>query len=437
MANSRKSTGKDEADATPEDDKSIPEEAGAEETAAELPEVENKELGTTESEPADTGTTEGDDSTGTDQPESEESTEIPVARSPETVSDTAETAPARRRGGFLGTVLGGIIAAAIGFGAAQYMGPDNWPFASGGKPDETAATLAAQDQRISELSDRVQSLSATVSDEASKDPTAALSGKVNDLESALSARIDSLSQQVGGLSDKLTALDTRVTEVEKRPVSQGGDISGAVKAYEKELDAMRSELAAQRARNDDLANKVTDAASNATAQIEAASKHAQEIEARAAMMRIRAALDAGGGFAPALAALGDVEVPPVLADAADQGVPTLADLQKSFAEPARAALAAARRAEAGQGSAGDRIGAFLRTQFGARSLTPREGNDPDAILSRAEAALNAGELKDALDEIATLPEAGQQAMSGWVAKAQKRADALAAADTLASRLAPN
>ncbi|MGB8622217.1 MAG: hypothetical protein WCD16_05310, partial [Paracoccaceae bacterium] len=86
---------------------------------------------------------------------------------------------------------------------------------------------------------------------------------------------------------------------------------------------------------------------------------------------------------------------------------------------------------------GDRIGAFLRTQFGARSLTPREGNDPDAILSRAEAALNAGELKDALDEIATLPEAGQQAMSGWVAKAQKRADALAAADTLASRLAPN
>lgn len=63
------------------------------------------------------------------------------------------------------------------------------------------------------------------------------------------------------------------------------------------------------------------------------------------------------------------------------------------------------------------IGDFLRVQTGARSVEPREGDDPDAVLSRADAAVKAGDIKGALGLIATLPQAGQDAMSGWTGKA--------------------
>jgi hypothetical protein len=82
----------------------------------------------------------------------------------------------------------------------------------------------------------------------------------------------------------------------------------------------------------------------------------------------------------------------------------------------------------------DRIGAFLLAQTGARSLEPREGADPDAILSRAEAALEGGDLETVLTEIATLPEAGQAALSDWVALAEQRLAATNALGALAQSL---
>jgi hypothetical protein len=82
----------------------------------------------------------------------------------------------------------------------------------------------------------------------------------------------------------------------------------------------------------------------------------------------------------------------------------------------------------------NRLSAFLRSQTGARSLTPRSGDDPDAVLSRAEAALRAGDLKAALAEIAKLPQAGQDRMSEWVGLAEKRVSAMEAVESLASEL---
>ena len=78
--------------------------------------------------------------------------------------------------------------------------------------------------------------------------------------------------------------------------------------------------------------------------------------------------------------------------------------------------------------------AFLRSQAGMRSLAPREGDDPDAILSRAEAAVRAGELQTAIDEIGKLPETGQTAMADWVADAKARLDVTQAAASLSETL---
>jgi hypothetical protein len=110
-------------------------------------------------------------------------------------------------------------------------------------------------------------------------------------------------------------------------------------------------------------------------------------------------------------------------------VPTLTALADAFPDAARAALDAAIRAEAGEGAM-DRFTAFMRVQTGARSLEPREGGDPDAVLSRAEAAVRAGDLPAALAELSALPEAGLSEMAGWTQAAETRLQALEAAQSL-------
>jgi hypothetical protein len=68
----------------------------------------------------------------------------------------------------------------------------------------------------------------------------------------------------------------------------------------------------------------------------------------------------------------------------------------------------------------------LWNQLSLRSTAPRAGDDPDAVLSRAEAALAAGRLGEALAEVASLPAPVQSAMAGWIAQAQARAEVQAA-----------
>ena len=70
-------------------------------------------------------------------------------------------------------------------------------------------------------------------------------------------------------------------------------------------------------------------------------------------------------------------------------------------------------------------------------MAPREGDDPDAILSRAEAALIAGDVPTALKELDALPEAAQSALVDWVSKARTRQAAIEAADALAQSLNTN
>ena len=77
---------------------------------------------------------------------------------------------------------------------------------------------------------------------------------------------------------------------------------------------------------------------------------------------------------------------------------------------------------------------FLTDQVGLRSVTPRSGDSPDAILSRAEAALRSGDLPQTLTELGSLPEAAQAPLSDWMDRARTRADAVAAADGLAQEM---
>jgi hypothetical protein len=112
----------------------------------------------------------------------------------------------------------------------------------------------------------------------------------------------------------------------------------------------------------------------------------------------------------------------VLAANAATGLAPKADLTEDFDVLARDALSAARAA----GPTEEGLGGFARSLLQARSLEPREGDDPDAVLSRIAAAVRTGDLKTALTEIEALPPEAAAALSDWSAQAQTRVDAEAA-----------
>jgi len=316
-------------------------------------------------------------------------------------------------------LLGGIAAGAIGIGAAQYLPDDFLPFGTTSedpKINELQATLNAQATQITELNQKVSA--------AAQGPD--LSG-IETAQESIASSVSEISAQMDEIETQLSELDTRLTDVEQRPITQGASDS-AVAAYERELRALQDSMAAQRAEIEDMTAEARKLEDNAEAT-------AQETMRRAALTRIQTALDSGTGFAPALADLESTgaNVPEALQAVADDGVPSLSALQESFPEAARKALATSRSVASGEGESGG-FSDFLFAQLGARSLEPKEGNSPDAILSRAESALRDGRLTDAMAEIEGLPEQGRAELSDWSGKVARRLDAISAAQALGENL---
>lgn len=314
------------------------------------------------------------------------------------------------RGGFFPALLGGIVAGALGFGIAWYLLQQDSAGLSG-RVDQIAEQQSQQGASLSELADTVS---------AGPD-LSALTGRLDELGSQvtdLSGRLDSAAGDFSTLSDRLT-------ELEKRPISEGVS-EEAIAAYESELARLQEAMAQQRQEVEALIAEAREMEADAAESSEMTLR-------RAALTRILSALDNGSAFAPALSDLQGAgqEVPEALAAVAETGVPSMAALRDSYPEAARQALAAARSdGDGGMSSVGD----FLRTQLGARSLEPKDGADPDAVLSRAEAALRGGRLSDALAELETLPESARAEMANWIASATSRQKAVAAAEELSAAL---
>ena len=324
-----------------------------------------------------------------------EATEIPAA-------PFAEPA---KSGSAMPAILGGLVAGAIGFGAAYFVLP---------KPNTTLpAKISAQASEITELRDQIAAV-----------PAPDLSG----VEAAQAATADAMV----AADERITALETRLNDLSNR-AGDSGSVSTA--AYEAELDALRSEMENLRG--------------TAIAELESAREQAAEIEnnaeaaaraatGRASLARIQSGMETGAPLGEALddlAAALQADVPAALTAVRD-GTPTLAALQSDFPALARAALATA-RAEGVSGEAEGGFASFLRNQFDVRSVAPKDGDGTDAILSRAEATLRQGRLTDALAEVGALPEVARAELSDWIALAEARADALAAAATLSTSLNDN
>jgi hypothetical protein len=195
--------------------------------------------------------------------------------------------------------------------------------------------------------------------------------------------------------------------------------------------AQTEEVAAQKAELDRLLG-------NALSVEQATAEAARQAVLQGALTQITAAITEGKPYAEALTVLrenGVDDIPDALDQSAESGVATLSSLQARFADNARGALGAARSAGAQEGE--DGVAGFLRRSLAARSVAPREGSDPDAVLSRAEAALRDGDLGTALTELDTLPAPAQDAMAAWLSDARARVDVRAGSAALSERLTAN
>lgn len=345
-----------------------------------------------------------------------ERAQIPAGAAPEFPPQSAPGGAATGRSGFGALVLGGAVAAVLGFALAQVV-----PL-SGGAP---AISGGASADDLAAIKSDLADLRASV---AAAPPTDT---------SGLTARLDAMESQLSGLAaPDLSAVEGRIAALEARPLgSLSAADTAALAGLQSEVAALKSGGISQAqvdAANAALQAKLDEAMAAASAMQTNAADTAAKAAQRGAVLQIGAALDSGAPYSSAIKALEGVSVPEALvANAA--GLPSLKSLQDGFPPAARTALDAALKADMGAGWT-DRALSFLRTQVGARSLSARDGTDPDAILSRAEAALSAGDVPAALSELDALPEIAKTAMAQWRLGADQRQAAQAALATLTQEL---
>jgi hypothetical protein len=123
----------------------------------------------------------------------------------------------------------------------------------------------------------------------------------------------------------------------------------------------------------------------------------------------------------------DMKAPVILKNMSETGIPTMKNLSESFPKFARLALTAVRNE---QETANFKILTFLKSQFQARSTTPRQGPETDAVLSRSEAFLKSNELEKSLFELTQLDDTALKVMKPWRTAAEKRIEALLAVEQL-------
>lgn len=336
------------------------------------------------------------------EPEVEEATPTPE---PDVVIEAVPETPVlepQSSGSVMPAILGGVVAGAIGFGAAYFLLP---------KPDTTLpAMVKSQSVEIAGLRDQIAAIPAP------------------DFSAIEAAQVEATEM----LDGRITALESRLDDLSSR-AGESGSVSAA--AYEAELDALRAEMENLRGTAVAELSSAREQAASIEANAEAAARAAA---GRAALARVQTGMETGAPLGEALDDLADAlqsDVPAGLAAVRD-GTPTLASLQDSFPDLARAALSTA-RSEGVSGEPEGGFASFLRNQFDVRSVAPKDGDGVDAILSRAEANLRNGRLTDTLAEVGALPEVARAELSGWIALAETRADALAAASTLSTSLNEN
>ncbi len=319
---------------------------------------------------------------------------------------------------FSGLVLGGLVAGAIGYGAAIITAPSPEIMRSDQAPvsTEILSRLDQIEARISVLEQPKKSV------ELDK-----LRATVTALKSTLESDTNALSTR---LLDTETKLKVALSTSGNSTKTNDTNSSDLVASYSSEIAQIKAQIADQKARSNELSTRLDTVTKQAGAQLSAArtkietlsksaKKAVKSLDLSVTTERLRAAIETGKPFGNLLADIATetkIPLPATLQINGQNGVATLSQLQKDFPEAARQALKSSIRANAGNGL-GSSLTAYLKSQIGARSLEEKAGDGPDAVLSQAEASLGRGQLAQAIDLLQKLPPEGIASMGDWLAAA--------------------
>lgn len=334
-------------------------------------------------------------------------------------ASTIPPAPSPRRGGGGGNLLGGT-ALLLALGAAGLSGYGIWR-------DWTAPPPATAD--LSPLSDRIAALETR--EQGLRSALGNLTARLDTLESRLSGSStavapdqapgeDSRSAPHGTVDISVTeALADRVAALEDRKAETVdlGPLSHRVQTLEEVTAEVIPRLTMLETRRQ--MGAVGEALIIAVGQLQAAlaggRPYARELRAAQAL----AANDTG---------LQDLLAP--LSATADTGLAGDIELREKFRLLAPAVLRADRDREGAEWT--DRVLGRLTSIITLRRASGEvAGDDADAVLARAEAALLAGDLPRAVEEMEKLPAHAAGPAAEWLKLAEARMAAEAAAATLA------
>ncbi len=253
------------------------------------------------------------------------------------------------------------------------------------------------------------------------------------------AALESSRGAAGADSGALEDIDERIAALEAR-LGAAGDTAAAVSALERRIETMASgsgdpeqaaRLAALAARIEELGALEERVEARAGTRAGAQAALTGETALMLAVLQLRDAVRGSGPFTAELdmlrrlAASGALEDGGVLTELivpldpyAAIGAPTLARLKAEFPPVARAVVVSAQGGEDEGWVSGvmRRISGLVTV----RPVGPVEGQDPGAVVARAEVHLAADDLAAALGELDALPGAAARAARAWRDKAHAR-----------------
>jgi hypothetical protein len=326
------------------------------------------------------------------------------------------------------------------------------------EPHQVAGQIAQADARLTALEDKVGALDAAGADQGDSRRLAALENELSSLSttvaglrqsagaaaapasSQIPGRITDLEQRLGqdaGAADRVTALSGKIDALSGQVTSGGAQteavakdvaaLTGRVTQLSEQAATLAVEVGALQARVVSAEERISAAGNQSgraatlallAGQLEAAIDQAQAYEAPLESLRALGGDDAVIGEAAAK-----------LAPGATSGVPSLAELRRSFAPTANDIVHAARAPDGD--SVLDRAAGNLMRLVTVRPVgADAEGDDPAARVARAEAKLADGDLAGAVTELQGLEGPAAEAAAPWLERAQAHLAAQDALDSL-------